>query len=178
MVPRSFKYAFLTRVRCSFTLVKPGLTLAGSLHLPGGGIPAWGGLPDPVVGGVGGMEGLVPSRPPTLLSERLEIFSFSHMRRLYLASASLSDVETGIQALRAVKKMAGTVQEQLMDSKSGEKETREAARALFDLQVKSGIGLPLALMFTECVYYLFHFYPPSAKTSILPLTLSGILGDL
>ncbi|KAL8283232.1 hypothetical protein RQP46_006010 [Phenoliferia psychrophenolica] len=120
----------------------------------GGGIEPWGGLPDPL-----GVGELVSTEPTTLVAERLDVFSFSHMRRVYLHHVqhdpSLereSDTpRTGIMALRNVGKMAGTVQEQLAYTRSvapGSPEQQESME-LMDAQMKSGIGLPLAKMFAE-----------------------------
>lgn len=77
------------------------------------------------------------------------------MRALHLHHASLPTADarprTGIMALRTVGKMAGTVREQLAYTRSvqeGSPEQREAMD-LMDVQMKSGIGLPLAKMFAE-----------------------------
>ncbi|KAK4704776.1 hypothetical protein P7C70_g1428, partial [Phenoliferia sp. Uapishka_3] len=135
----------------------------------GGGIEPWGGLSDPLANPFSS----TPSSPPLLVSQRLEVFSFSHMRRLYLhhssnppppadpnssssskAKAKVKQVsdEVGIMALRNVGKMAGTVKEQLdymWGVEEGGEEMKEAIRGLMDVQMKSGIGLPLAKMFAE-----------------------------
>lgn len=98
----------------------------------GGGIPPWGGL-QPVLDPLS--EGLLGSGPlPTLTSERLDIFSFSHMRRLHLHHQA-SGYTGGLNALRNVGKLAGTFSEQ-----------REATD-LVDAQMKSGIGLPLVSLY-------------------------------
>ncbi|KAM0755579.1 Atypical/PDHK/BCKDK protein kinase [Meredithblackwellia eburnea MCA 4105] len=114
----------------------------------GGGILPWGGLPDPY-----GLENVLTSEPVTLVAaERLEIFSFSHMRRMYLHHAALPEDEVphkGIMALRTVGRMTGTVQEQLAQTKSAKSGAAAEDMDLMDLQMKSGIGLPLAKMFAE-----------------------------
>lgn len=82
-----------------------------------GGVQPWGGLPSSVASS---------SAQPALTSQRLDIFSFSHMRRLHLHSPS-----TGILgALKTMGTLSGTVSEQING-------------------MDSGIGLPLAKMFAE-----------------------------
>ncbi|KAI5480864.1 pyruvate dehydrogenase kinase [Pseudohyphozyma bogoriensis] len=123
----------------------------------GGGHPPWGGLgpiEDP-------LSGLVTFTGPMLVAPRLEVFSFSHMRRVYLHHkaqevARPSDAprqpEMGINALRNLR-MAGTVQEQLeaysRPAAEGAGAAKEEAALMMDAQTKSGIGLPLAKMYVE-----------------------------
>mgnify|MGYP001571532873 FL=1 len=61
--------------------------------------------------------------------------------------------ESAITALRRMGKLTGTVEEQVGRTQvegAGAKEQREATE-LMDAQMNSGIGLPLAKMFAECV---------------------------
>lgn len=83
------------------------------------------------------------------------------MRRLHLHHTSTGGAalvgtegssESAIMALRRMGKLTGTVEEQVGSQieGAGAKEQREATD-LMDAQMRSGIGLPLAKMFAECV---------------------------
>ena len=84
------------------------------------------------------------------------------MRRLHLHHISAGGAalvgtegssESAITALRRMGKLTGTVEEQVGMTQvegSGAEEQREATE-LMDAQMNSGIGLPLAKMFAECV---------------------------
>lgn len=145
--------------------------------MTGGGLTPYGGLPPPPT--PPSLSLLPPSSSPVAPAEsaqRLDIFSFSHMRRYYQHHAaqqfdafppspsstneSAAGVDmgptptpqqlTGIMALRTVGKLAGTVKEQLEAERAREgEEASEDDERLRDAQMKSGIGLPLARMFAE-----------------------------
>ncbi|SCZ90366.1 BZ3500_MvSof-1268-A1-R1_Chr1-3g01944 [Microbotryum saponariae] len=140
-----------------------------------GGIPPYGGLPpteqDILLRSYSTSPDVVI---PVANSQRLDLFTFAHMRRFYqhhlLADeqqGSTREVEEGrkkkpvegIEALRAVGQLEGTVAEQVKrhraraSSQSQEEDGKEAEEndeeMMQDAQMKSGIGLPLARMFAE-----------------------------
>ncbi|KAK4055257.1 putative protein kinase [Microbotryomycetes sp. JL201] len=133
----------------------------------GGGLSPYGGLPPPP-------SPLIAGAPVSHVetAQRLDIFSFSHMRRAYqqqtpthdlssLPSNASSDVVaptdsttvTGINALRNVSKLSGTLRDQpdygKMQSTTRALDSRQADEEQFDAIVNSGIGLPLARMYAE-----------------------------
>lgn len=99
---------------------------------------------------------------PPLTAQRLDIFSFSHMRRLHLHhsapdSASTSSSSSGLGALKTLKTLEGTVSEQLDrrtkrnrgSSKVAIDELDSEAIDIMDAQMKSGIGFPLVKAYAE-----------------------------
>lgn len=162
-----------------FNKARTDLTYLSKLSMSsGGGLTPYGGLPPPPT--PPSLTLLPPNASPVIPKEsaqRLDIFSFSHMRRYYqhhaaqqfdsLSPSTLSSSTgavsgkdmgptptpkqlTGIMALRTVGKLAGTVKEQLEAERAREgEEASEEDERLRDAQMKSGIGLPLARMFAE-----------------------------
>ncbi|SCV68436.1 BQ2448_557 [Microbotryum intermedium] len=143
-----------------------------------GGIPPYGGLPpteqDTLLRSYSTSPDVVI---PIANSQRLDLFTFAHMRRFYQhhlhanGQGTTSD-ETqgeaeegrkkkpveGIEALRAVERLEGTVAEQLKrhrarasteSEEDGVEEEENDEEMMQDAQMKSGIGLPLAKMFAE-----------------------------
>ena len=105
----------------------------------GGGLLPWGGLdplPDP-----SNPPYLTPNASlPTLTAQRLDIFSFSHMRRLHLHNATSS---TPIHPPSHVFPSLPQA-----DGSASSAEAREAID-LTDSQLRSETGLPLAEMFAR-----------------------------
>ncbi|KAM0793410.1 hypothetical protein ACM66B_000861 [Microbotryomycetes sp. NB124-2] len=138
----------------------------------GGGLSPYGGLPPPP-------SPLISGAPVSHVetAQRLDIFSFSHMRRAYQQERPTSELSssspettasttsesaptetntvTGIDALRNISKLSGSLRDQpdygkmLQSGGSGSMDSRQADEEQFDAIVNSGIGLPLARMYAE-----------------------------
>ncbi|BGP21564.1 pyruvate dehydrogenase kinase [Rhodotorula toruloides] len=160
------------------TIVHRPRDLAIRVSDQGGGIAPYGGLPpEPSDMAVNPLFPSVNASAP-LSAQRLDIFSFSHMRRYYqhhaaLAAAAASQAvlplndsassttfpssdapsdpnATGIMALRSLTQLTGTVKEQLeRRHRLGDGADGQAERDLIDAQMRSGIGLPLSRMYAE-----------------------------
>lgn len=95
----------------------------------------------------------------TLTCERLDVFSFSHMRRAHLAlqaqqasASSASPPEHDADALKgimALRKVAGQDADEVVVRGKADGRLAEEGEDVLDAQMNSGIGLPLAKMFAE-----------------------------
>jgi len=94
----------------------------------------------------------------TLTCERLDVFSFSHMRRAHLALKARQDPDgsspadhdsDALKGIMALRKAAGKDYDEVVVKRKEEGRLAEEGEDVLDAQMNSGIGLPLAKMFAE-----------------------------
>lgn len=158
--------------KCSFRLQRIRAVLTGIYFCcPGGGLAPYGGLP-PIIAPVHDTGLFLPPHAPapqptaalvpknvTLTCERLDVFSFSHMRRAHLAlqahqqstSAAAPDQDSdALKGIMALRKVAGQdADAEVVVRTKGDGKLGEEGEDVLDAQMNSGIGLPLAKMFAE-----------------------------
>lgn len=136
--------------------------LTSTYALAGGGLAPYGGLP-PIIAPVHDSGHFLPphadaSQPTaslvpknvTLTAERLDVFSFSHMRRAHLhlknqqSGEAAHDRGDALKGIMALRKVAGREEDEVVV----QDRDRDGDDVL-DAQMNSGIGLPLAKMFAE-----------------------------